>query len=52
MMPPGKSRIVMSIAIEKKIVSYALPRNGSESRDRNTAPTIGPTKWPRPPTKL
>src|SRR5438132_408619 len=52
MMPPGRNRIVRSMAIEKKIVSYALPRNGSESRDRKTAPTIGPTKWPRPPTKL
>ena len=33
-MPPGRNRIVSSMVIEKKIVSYALPRNGSESRDR------------------
>src|SRR5438876_6450681 len=52
MSPPGRNKIVSSIAIEKNIVSYALPRNGSDSKDRKIAPTIGPAKCPRPPTKL
>src|SRR6266404_3762845 len=44
--PPGRNKIVNSMAIEKNIVSYGLPRNGSDSRDRKIAPTIGPTKCP------
>ena len=50
--PPGRSRMVSNMAMEKKIVSYRLPRKGSESSDIKTAPTIGPTKLPLPPTKL
>ena len=35
---PGKNRIVSSMAIEKKIVSYALPRNGSERSEERSHP--------------
>src|SRR6266851_4083510 len=54
--PPGRKRIVSSIVMEKKIVSYclvaSLPRKTSGSHERNAAPKIGPQKCPRPPTKL
>src|SRR5438876_12149838 len=50
--PPGRNKIVDSMAIEKNIVSYGLPRNGSDNKDRKIAPTIGPKICPRPPTKL